>query len=494
MKRLLFLVLITIAAAHTNAQQYPKVILPGDYPDPTLVRDGADYYLTHSPFYYAPGFLIWHSQDLINWEPVCRAVPKYKGSAYAPELIKYKGRFYLYFPSDGTNWVVWADNICGPWSEPIDLKISGIDPGHVVGEDEKRYLYVNDGRMVRLSDDGLSRVGVLKKVYDGWEFPSHWNTEGKWLESPKFIKKDGYYYQISAQGGTAGPPTSHMVVVARSKSVHGPWENSPYNPIVHTYSPNDNWWSKGHGTVIDDVNGNWWIVYHAYANGYYTLGRQTLLEPIEWTKDGWFKTKSTAEPIRPPKKIKHGMALSDDFSAEKLGLQWTFWREYAPESLTIKHMTLSLEGKGDTPADARKLLTTLTDKTYEIEVEVTPGNGNRSGLMLFYSENAYAGILANTRQFAVYTDAKNRPQIIPHNLGKKFVLKIRNEGNRCTFFASKDRKEWTTLARNVDVSTMHHNQYKGFYALRAALVSAGKGKAQFRQFRYRNAVPKERHE
>jgi len=231
--QLLLLLSITCLNFPAQAWEYPKVILPGDYPDPTIVRDGKDYYMTHSPFYYMPGFLIWHSQDLVNWQPVSRVVPEYIGSAMAPDLIKYDGKFYLYFPSAGTNWVVWADDIRGPWSEPIDLKVGGIDPGHVVGEDGKRYLYVNDGRMIQLSDDGLSTMGELKKVYDGWEFPKHWETEGMWLESPKFIKKDGFFYQISAQGGTAGPPTSHMVVVARSKSVHGPWENSSYNPIQY---------------------------------------------------------------------------------------------------------------------------------------------------------------------------------------------------------------------------------------------------------------------
>lgn len=475
------------------AQEYPKVILSGDYPDPTIVRDGADYYMTHSSFYYMPGFLIQHSQDLVNWEPVCRAVPEYEGSAMAPELVKHKGRFYLYFPSKGTNYVVWADDIRGPWSKPVDTGVSnGIDPGHVVGEDGKRYLFINDGRMAQLSDDGLSRIGELRKVYDGWEFPERWETEGMWLESPKFIQKGEYYYQISAQGGTAGPPTSHMIVVARSKSVHGPWENSPYNPIVHTYSENDNWWSKGHGTVIDDVNGNWWIVYHAYANGYYTLGRQTLIEPIEWTSDGWFKTKKSAEPIVPNRQIKNGLELSDNFSSDKLGFQWTFWKEYAHEDAKIKNGSLLLDAKGKTPADARLLLTTATDKTYEVTVEITPDKGNNAGLMLFYSEKAYAGILSDGKEFKIYKDAENKPQVVPHKLGNTFTLKILNQGNQCTFSASNNKKDWTILAENIDVSQMHHNNYGGFYALRPALISAGKGKAQFRDFEYKNAVPQEK--
>ncbi|MDR3060759.1 MAG: family 43 glycosylhydrolase, partial [Dysgonamonadaceae bacterium] len=315
--------------------------------------------------------------------------------------------------------------------------------------------------------------------------------EGKYLESPKLIFKDGYYYMTSAEGGTAGPPTSHMVIAARSKNVSGPWENSPYNPIVHTYSATDNWWSKGHGTIIDDVNGNWWIVYHAYANGYHTLGRQTLIEPIEWTADGWYKLSSKAATIIPKKQINHGMILSDDFSLNELGLQWTFWKEYAPESVTFKNNSLLLEAKGTTPADARKLLTTVTDKSYTAEVEVSTVDGNKAGILLFYNEKAFAGILSDKKQVTIYRDAENQVSI-PNQWGNNFFLKILNQGNHCTFFISKAGKDWTVLAENVDVSQMHHNNYKGFYALRIALASAGKDKAQFRQFRYRNAVPEEK--
>lgn len=57
---------------------------------------------------------------------------------------------------------------------------------------------------------------------------------------------------------------------------------------------------------------------------------------------------------------------------------------------------------------------------------------------------------------------------------------------------SKDGKEWNTLAENIDVSQLHHNNYKGFYALRIGLLSAGKGNAGFRKFRYRNAIPEEK--
>lgn len=487
-KALLFITLCLTVTL--QAQEYPKVILAGDYPDPSIIRDGEDYYMTHSPFYYAPGFLIWHSQDLINWEPVCRVMPEYEGSAMAPDLVKYNDRYYIYYPAAGSNWVIWADDIKGPWSKPIDLKVGYIDPGHVVGEDGKRYLYLCEGMKVQLSDDGLSTVGEPVKAYEGWTFPEHWDTEGMWLESPKFIKKGEYYYLVSAEGGTAGPPTSHMVVAARSKSVHGPWENSPYNPVVHTYSVNDNWWSKGHGTLIDDVNGNWWIVYHAYANNYYTIGRQTLIEPIEWTSDGWFRAATKATPITPTRQIKHGMELSDNFEGPELGLQWTFWKEYASQAIRFKEEALYVTGKGTTPGNGRLLLTTVTDKTYETQVEVRAGSGNKGGLILFYDENAFAGVVSDGKQFTIYRDKEQKTEI-SNPFGKHFFLKIRNQGNKCKFSASKDGNNWITLAEDVDVSGMHHNNYKGFYALRIGLISMGKGEAEFKQFRYRNAVPSE---
>ena len=80
---------------------------------------------------------------------------------------------------------------------------------------------------------------------------------------------------------------------------------------------------------------------------------------------------------------------------------------------------------------------------------------------------------------------------LPHQFGKRFFLKILNRGNSCTFSASKDGQNWTVLAENMDVSELHHNNYKGFYALRIALVSTGKGKAAFKNFKYKNAVPAE---
>ena len=480
------LLLMTCLTGSIWAQSYPLAILRGDYPDPTIVRDGDDYYMTHSPFVYTPGFLIWHSIDLINWRPITRTMTEVTGSAYAPDLIKHEGKFYIYYPAGGTNWVIWADNIMGPWSEAIDLKVGRIDPGHVVGEDGKRYLHLSAGMMVELSDDGLSTVGEMFKTYEGWRYPQEWVTECFCLESPKLNFKDGYYYLTSAQGGTAGPPTSHMVVSARSKSPKGPWENSPYNPIVHTYSGDEQWWSKGHGTLVDDVQGQWWVVYHAYEKGAHTLGRQTLIDPIEWTDDGWFRLDADRAALRPNPNFPT-MELSDDFSSSELGLQWTSWGGFGEDDVEIKDGSLYLQGKATEVGYGRKLLITVPDRHYQVQVEVDLQKEGHGGLILYYREKVFAGITAIQDTFTIHENANER-QSLPNTFGSHFFLRLINQKDLCTLQISKDGKQWQTVKDYLDVSGMHHNNHRSFYALRAGVVAVGQAKVRFDNFQYQAGV------
>jgi beta-xylosidase len=473
------------AAEPIPTSSRPSVLLRGDYPDPSILRDGDDYYLTHSPFLYRPGFLIWHSKDLVHWTPICRAMTKVVGSAMAPDLVKYHDKFYIYFPAAGKNWVIWAKDIRGPWSDPIRLDVGMIDPGHVVDDKGQRWLFLSDGYRIRLADDGLSVIAEKEKVYSGWDYPAAWRTEGKFLESPKLTRKDGWFHLISAEGGTAGPATSHMAIDARSRSLDGPWENSPHNPLVHTWSADESWWSKGHGTLVDDGRGHWWIVYHAYANGAYPLGRQTLIEPVRWTSDGW--VVAAPDALRLPDSVQD-MPLSDDFAGPALGLQWTTWRDYNPADITLKDHSLWLRAKGTTPTDARLLLTTATDSAYTIQAEVTVAPGSSGGLVLFYNEKAFIGITADGKGFTVYEDAQHtlRRDNFP---GGHWFLKIVNDGKTCALLASRDGKAWETIHSGIDVSEMHHNRFKGFFALRPGLTAAGVGEVRFDHFRYVPAHP-----
>lgn len=115
-----------------------------------------------------------------------------------------------------------ADSIDGTWSDPIDLKIGNIDPGHVVDADGNRYLYFSSGGYVPLPNGGLCVIGDLKHRYDGRPIHREWTIECFCLEGPKLAKHGDYYYLTVAEGGTAGPATSHMIISARSKTPFGP--------------------------------------------------------------------------------------------------------------------------------------------------------------------------------------------------------------------------------------------------------------------------------
>ena len=476
-----FLLLLLCCAAQFFTASAQTVLLAGDYPDPTVIKDGDDYYMTHSPLYCQPGFLIWHSRDLFNWEPICRVVDEWRGSAWAPELQKVDDTYYIYFPSDDTNWVTTAKNIRGPWTKPIDLKIGGIDPGLVISPEGKRYLYTNGGQVTPLTDDGLARAGQTQDVYDGWKYPNEWVTECMCLESPKLNYHNGYYYMTSAQGGTAGPPTSHMAVCARSRNVLGPWENSPYNPIVHTYSASERWWSKGHGTIIEGPDGQWWIIYHAYENGAYSLGRYTLMEPIEWTKGGWYRL---VKDLDITKRAGGNPDPSDNFTLPAIGWQWSAWKENLTKVASIKKGAFCIPGKGTSPKDGRLALITASDKRYAVQVDVATDKKNAtSGLLLFYSEKTHAGLMADAKQLTLYTNGDNT-ETFPNKYGKELTIRLENLSGKLNVLVCGKDGVWETLRAGIDISGFHHNKLGSFFALRPALCSVGQGDAEFRTFRY----------
>jgi xylan 1,4-beta-xylosidase len=470
-------------------------ILAGDHPDPSILKDGDVYYMTFSSFDAYPGLVLWQSRDLVNWQPLLPTLRENVGSVWAPDLVKHGGRYYIYFPARTTayrsNYVIWADSIRGPWSAPIDLKIGQIDPGHAVGPDGARYLFMSAGYLQRLSPDGLSAVGEMKKVYEGWQYPRDWIVEGFAQEGPKILRRGDYYYMVLAEGGTAGPPTGHMIVAARSKTIEGPWENSPYNPIVRTKSGDEPWWSKGHGTLIEDRAGRWWIVYHAYEKGFYTLGRQTLLESIEWTSDGWFRTqgRDPAMPIAKPagEAGPHGFAFSDDFSTDRMGVQWSFYNGTAMDLARYRYESgaLVLKAAGTGPADSAPLWFVNGDHAFEMEVAIEADPGATAGLLLFYSRRLYAGLGFSARNLIMHSYGLDRPGAKPSHLGQTLHIRLRNDRHIVTMHYSADGKTWERFDRGIEVSGYHHNVAYDFLSLRPAIYAAGSGEVRFRNFRYR---------
>jgi xylan 1,4-beta-xylosidase len=469
-----------------------KPLLVGNWADPTILRDGDDYYMTHSSFEHQPGLLVWHSRDLHTWRPICRAVVNQEGSIWAPDLIKHEGRYYIYYPAAGGNWVVTADSPHGPWSEPKSIGARHIDPGHVVGEDGKRYVHLSGGRAVEMSRDGLKATTAPKKVYDGWPIPEDWAIECFCLESPKLMERDGWYYVTSAQGGTAGPTTSHMVVSARSRGPLGPWQNSPHNPIIRTYSRDEPWWSKGHGTIVEGPAAEWYCVLHGWMNGHSTLGRCTLIEPIEWTDDGWFKA-SDRWPDGWDEPVRVEMPMSDDFDGPKLGIQWQFYRHYDPNRFTLADGRLTLTAQGADPGDSQPLCVMPLDRAYEIETEVEVTDGATAGLMLFSSPDVYIGLAISgdgvvrrvQEAFRRYRGTQER------DVGRRRVaLRIVNDKQDARFYYRDAAGKWRIMQPSMEISGARHNAIGGWHAVRPAVFACGGGEGRFSYFRYRPLEPR----
>ena len=478
---------------------YLNPILAGDRPDPTVLKDGDDYYMTYTSFTTYPGLLLWHSQDLVNWRPLGPALTRNIGNVFAVDLCKHEGRYFIYIPAAAPGvgfriYTIWADDINGPWSDPVDLGFGDcIDPGHVVGEDGKRYLFVNGIRKIQLTDDGLAAVGKLVPSYEPWRYPDDWIVENFAPEGPKLLRHNGWFYLVTAVGGTAGPVTGHLVIAARSRSVHGPWEHCPHNPLVRTTDISEPWWSRGHATLVEGPSGDWWMIYHGYENGYRTLGRQTLLEPIRWTEDGWFEplggdlSQTLAKPSG-GEAVPHGLRLSDDFSSGQLGMQWTF-HDPAPTDMSRLDFSgdgLRMAAAGSGPDDSAPLCCLVGDRAYQVEISLEISDGAEAGLLLFYNHKAYVGFGFDGEVLKNHNYAQTQSWVDQPLKTRRIRMRLSNVDQVCTFHYSLDNgKTWDYRDPRMEISGYNHNTFGGFLSLRPAIYVVGDGHARLSRFEYR---------
>ncbi len=457
-------------------------ILPGNHPDPTIVKKDGKFYMTYSTGEEKPQLLIWESEDLFTWKPFAYATDALHHGIAAPELNEHNGTYYIYVPSEGTNFVLTSKDMRN-WSKPIDLKIGEIDPGFVHDRKAgKNYLHMSQGKMVPLNEDGTRVTGPMEVNYKGWAFPREWDVEGYLcLESPKLFYREPYYYLVSAEGGTAGPSTSHMCVVARAESPTGPWENSPYNPLVHCDSDDETWWTKGHGTAVEDNNGQWWIIYHAYEKGHHNLGRQTVMQPLKWLDDGWFvvdeeKSFPDFKPRLP--------SMSDDFAADTLSWQWAYTSNLDKSDIRVGNHQLILPGKGTEVAEANRVRLLPMHKQYRAQVQVTPKGGATGALMLYFSPHHYMGVGYDGKHLHAWLSTYNRHAVQELDLGDSCHLRLEKQNQTARFFYSRDGETWEKCEVSFDVSGFQHNVYGNYMGIQLALTAFTAGEVAFADFHY----------
>ncbi|WP_201276874.1 glycoside hydrolase family 43 protein [Microbulbifer sp. ALW1] len=298
-------------------------ILPGFNPDPSVIRVGEDFYIATSTFEWFPGIRLHHSKDLVHWRLVGHALTRRdqidmrgfnnSDGVYAPALSHADGKFWLTFScthnSRGGAWmstpcfVVTADKIEGPWSDPIAIGGGGFDPS-LFHDDDGRKWVVNmtwDGRAGhnKFGDITLQEFDAEHRKLKGPRIPVFSGTELGCTEGPQILKKDGYYYLITAEGGTEW---NHAVTVCRAKNLFGPYELHPQKHVLTSRFQEDNPLQRaGHGFLVDTPKGEWYLTHLCgrpvydpeaygfgpkYGTGFSILGRETGIQKVEW-RDGW---------------------------------------------------------------------------------------------------------------------------------------------------------------------------------------------------------------
>lgn len=337
-------------------------VLKGFNPDPSICRVGEDYYMAVSTFEWFPGVQIHHSKDLKNWELVCQPLNRTtqinmigdpdSGGVWAPCLSYADGKFWLIYSDvkvvegdvfkDVTNYLVTADTIDGPWSNPIFMNQSGFDPSLFHDEDGRKY-FVNmvwDFRPNNHRFFGIvcQEYSVSEKKLIGKKEIIFKGTDLGLTEAPHLYRIGEYYYLLVAEGGTK---FEHAATIARSKSLWGPYEVHPNNPILTSWGdPRNPLQKSGHASLVETLDGEWYLAHlmgrpvkpdkiRLLENrGYCPLGRETAIQKIFWREewpyvvDGPYPSLEVEGPKVEEVAFENSYEIKDDFNDEKLNINF----------------------------------------------------------------------------------------------------------------------------------------------------------------------------
>jgi beta-xylosidase len=477
------------SAQRQRGASYTNPALAGDFPDPSVIRVGADYWATATSSEWAPEFPIMHSRDLVNWKvvgAVFQRRPEWSnGNYWAPEISEYRGRFFVYFVGHKKNdgplcvGVATATKPAGPYTDRgmlVCQDAGSIDAMPVTNERGERYLvWKEDGNSrqlptpiwaQKLSSDGTKLTGEKQELIRN---DATW--EAQLVEGPFIMRRDGWFYMFYSGNACCGRECNYAMGVARSRKLLGPWEKNQANPIL---KGNDKWKCPGHGSIVADSSGRDFLLYHAYqAQDFVYVGRQALLDEVQWKErgDGWPSINGGAGPSGRAS-APHGFGernledkFTDDFNAPRLLPGWQ-WPQASEPVMKIEHarggwLVLSPKPFGMAESSfvggvvARSttvgnyVATTLLDTRMK-------SNEAMGGLSAYGDAENALGVAVGAGKVIVWKLEKNseeRIELMDAPRGARtFIRMTARDGYRYRFAVSNDGRNWKDAGGEVDGS------------------------------------------
>ncbi|MDR1155579.1 MAG: glycoside hydrolase family 43 protein [Bacteroidales bacterium] len=396
MKSSIFLILFSLFPflAYSQEATYRNPVIPGDLPDPTVIRAGDTYYAAGTSSEWAPPYRLYESKDLVNWTylgAVFQEMPAWTmGSYWAPELFYRNGTYFLYYTarrrSDRKSFigVATARDIRQGFTDHgllVEWTSEAID-AFVIELDGKLYISwkaygLDKGKSIEilgseLTDNGLKLKGEAFRMLQA--DAGSWEAGG--MEGQCLVRHGDYIYMFYAGNSCCGPNCNYQTGVARARDIRGPWEKYAGNPILHS---DGQWRCPGHGTIMTTPAGRYFYLYHAYnaATNVYT-GRQGMMDEVVWdAATGWPSFRYGATPSVQAAApdiatVQHPVAdFTDGFDAAEASVEWMWDASQSKPDCRVHGGKLTLTGK-DSPVGAFLGLRPRKD-SYTLQATVEKG-------------------------------------------------------------------------------------------------------------------------
>lgn len=480
---------------YNEVKTYVNPVLPGDHPDPTLLKVGDDFYHCGSSFHFTPYLPIYHSKDLVHWEVISRVVPpsadfvtdRPSAGIWQGAITYFYGSYWIYFSANG-QWFSKASSPKGPWSEPVQVKTNpttgnlGYDNSIFVDDDGKAYMVIKNGQRVNRLQ-ALGRDGQLADTVINLDWING-KLQYSWAEGPVMCKRNGYYFYFPAGDVSGG---QYVLRTKELTSDSTKWERLGefFKPVT---DPNVGFRRPNHiAAPVQLADGTWWTIgqsYERYGNDDWSgKGRQTSLFQVTWEGDRPWGMAPTTAPVVKPDLPQSGIlwrsVCSDYFDTDSLGVWWHFMNKKTADqySLSARKGWVRL-----TPDSGRvHLVQKETDHYYtavtKVELNATDtatkagiylANGNQRVFVQLYTG------YDKGKQIILKFDTATRS--IPNKFGNTVWLKIERQEHQLTGYCSSNGKNWISLGAAVSVVNLDKNQpnYNSWVGTSVGLFAEGK--------------------